>query len=55
MLREDLRRHQAEDLPYDVQSIVAVLIRWIDHHRPLGPDGTHGDLHTPTCGCEDSL
>ena len=54
-LREDLCRHQAEDLPYDVQSIVAVLIRWIDHHRPLGPDGTHGDLHTPTCGCEDSL
>lgn len=24
-----------------------------DRHRPLGPDGRHGDLHTATCGCED--
>ena len=24
-----------------------------DQHRPLGPDGRHGNLHTPTCGCED--
>lgn len=24
-----------------------------DRHRPLGPDGKHRDLHTPTCGCED--
>lgn len=23
-----------------------------DRHRPLGPDGKHGDRHTPTCGCE---
>lgn len=23
-----------------------------DLHRPLGPDGKHGDRHTPTCGCE---
>lgn len=29
------------------------LIRQIDKHRPLGPDGKHGDRHTPTCGCED--
>lgn len=29
------------------------LINECDRHRPLGPDGTHGDLHTPTCGCED--
>lgn len=21
-------------------------------HRPLGPDGKHGDRHTPTCGCD---
>lgn len=29
------------------------LIDQLDVHRPLGPDGTHGDLHTPTCGCVD--
>lgn len=29
------------------------LIDQCDHHRPLGPDGSHGDRHTPTCGCED--
>ena len=27
------------------------LIDACDAHRPLGPDGTHGDRHTPTCGC----
>lgn len=29
------------------------LINEIDHHRPLGPDGKHGNYHTETCGCED--
>jgi len=24
----------------------------IDVQRPLGSDGKHGDLHTPTCGCD---
>lgn len=28
------------------------VIAEIDRQRPLGPDGKHGDLHTPTCGCE---
>lgn len=28
------------------------LIAEIDRHRPLGPDGKHGDQHTPTCGCD---
>jgi hypothetical protein len=23
----------------------------IDRARPLGPDGVHGDRHTPDCGC----
>jgi hypothetical protein len=32
---------------------IASLIAEIDKHRPLGPNGKHGDLHTPTCGCED--
>lgn len=33
--------------------LLSGLIVEIDRHRPLGSDGTHGDLHTPTCGCED--
>jgi hypothetical protein len=28
------------------------LIEQLDVHRPLGPDGKHGDRHTATCGCE---
>lgn len=28
------------------------LIDACDEHRPLGPDGKHGDRHTATCGCE---
>lgn len=23
-----------------------------DRKRPTGPDGKHGNLHTPECGCE---
>jgi hypothetical protein len=30
------------------------LIDECDRHRPLGPNGKHGDRHTPTCGCEDT-
>lgn len=29
------------------------LIDELDKHRPLGPDGKHGDRHTATCGCAD--
>lgn len=32
---------------------LAFLIDEIDRHRPVGPDGTHGNRHTETCGCED--
>ena len=28
------------------------LITEIDRHRPLGPNGKHGNRHTATCGCE---
>lgn len=28
------------------------LIDQCDVLRPLGPDGKHGDRHTPYCGCE---
>ena len=30
------------------------LIDACDGHRPLGQDGRHGHLHTPTCGCADT-
>ncbi|PRX91960.1 hypothetical protein [Allonocardiopsis opalescens] len=30
------------------------LIAECDRHRPLGADGAHGDLHTPTCGCQET-
>lgn len=33
-------------------SALGRLIAECDRHRPLGPDGKHGDLHTLTCGCE---
>jgi len=29
------------------------LIREVERHRPLGSNGKHGNLHTPTCGCDD--
>ncbi len=41
-----------DHVPHWVARIQA-LIDQIDVHRPLGPDGKHGTLHTPTCGCED--
>lgn len=42
----------AEEAREDAQWRIAALINQIDLHRPLGPDGTHGDRHTATCGCE---
>ena len=29
------------------------LIDECDYHRPVGPNGKHGNRHTSTCGCED--
>lgn len=29
------------------------LISVLELHRPVKSNGKHGDLHTPTCGCED--
>lgn len=59
MLRETLCRAQSnvahretdrDAIECDMR-IIGGLIRQIDAHRPLGPDGKHGDLHTATCGC----
>jgi hypothetical protein len=29
------------------------LINECERKRPTGPDGKHGNRHTPECGCED--
>lgn len=38
--------------PGDLERIKSIIAD-IDRQRPLGSDGKHGDLHTPTCGCDD--
>ena len=53
MLRETLSRAQSGRLTPEDSDRINDLVAEIDRHRPLGPDGKHGDLHTPTCGCED--
>jgi hypothetical protein len=57
-LREDLCVAQSALGHYDGQQLsrihrIGKLIEQIDIHRPLGPDGKHGNRHTETCGCED--
>lgn len=53
MLRETLCRAQSLTTdPYDIHRL-QLLINECDRHRPLGPDGKHGNRHTVTCGCED--
>jgi hypothetical protein len=63
MLRETLCVAQTEigaspwaelDLKQEHIARLQRLIDACDTHRPLGPDGKHGDRHTPTCGCEDA-
>ncbi|PBI96965.1 hypothetical protein BKP42_36250 [Rhodococcus erythropolis] len=39
------RAHYAE--------VIAELLRDIARQRPVGSNGKHGELHTPTCGCAD--
>ncbi|GAB3166994.1 hypothetical protein GCM10027059_26870 [Myceligenerans halotolerans] len=61
MLRETLCAAQAGIRRSDVQpdradehvARLEQLIAECDRHRPLGPDGKHGQLHTATCGCDD--
>lgn len=36
-----------------VREVLGALIQECDRHRPLGPDGGHGNRHTATCGCDD--
>jgi hypothetical protein len=62
MLRETLCVAQTEigaspwaelDLKQEHIARLQRLVDECDRHRPLGPDGKHGDRHTPTCGCDD--
>lgn len=51
MTREALCAGQTYVNSHQSERIQAIIDQ-IDVHRPLGPDGKHGNLHTPTCGCE---
>ncbi|QDP45503.1 hypothetical protein SEA_FUZZBUSTER_19 [Microbacterium phage FuzzBuster] len=44
-----------DDTPAAIAHVERIgrIIAEIDRQRPLGTDGKHGNLHTPTCGCED--
>lgn len=61
MLRETLCVAQAvvarsttdADRRHEHVARISRLITECDRHRPLGPDGKHGDRHTATCGCDD--
>lgn len=60
MLREALcvaqhavRTHVTADNHHGAPEALEALIRECDRHRPLGPDGKHGQRHTLTCGCDD--
>ncbi|QDH91669.1 hypothetical protein QDA01_gp20 [Microbacterium phage Cinna] len=54
MLPPTLEGYEAEAGQHliDLERLDKVIAE-IDRNRPLGTDGKHGDLHTPTCGCED--
>lgn len=51
-LREKLCQQQSYAPDDETAQAISRLINILDRHRPLGPDGKHGDLHTPTCGCD---
>lgn len=42
---------QAGDTMQGHMDRLSRLIDECDRHRPVGRDGKHGSLHTPTCGC----
>lgn len=52
-LGECLREQQTYAPDAYTSQAIERLIDLLDLHRPLGSSGKHGDLHTPTCGCED--
>lgn len=48
VLNSNLPHHKK----WELSGPLTQLIQRIDFLRPLGPDGKHGNRHTPTCGCE---
>lgn len=52
MIREALCVAQASAGNH-ANKVLSALIDECDRHRPLGPDGKHGQRHTTTCGCDD--
>lgn len=52
-LREKLCIQQTFAPDRHTSAEIGRLISLLDLHRPLGSNGKHGNLHTPTCGCED--
>lgn len=51
-LREKLCTQQTFAPDRFTRDAIQTLIDVLDLHRPLGTGGKHGNLHTPTCGCE---
>lgn len=49
----ELDRHNSAQIRKDHYDRIERLLEDIDRQRPLGSNGKHGSLHTPTCGCED--
>lgn len=52
MLRETLCTAQSLVKSKSDVAYLQLLINACDVHRPLGPNGKHGNRHTETCGCE---
>lgn len=60
MLREtfSVAQNAINNAPYDEarkpehSGRLQRLIEECERQRPTGPDGEHGDRHTPTCGCD---
>ncbi len=53
-----LTEYLCSQLPYvpdtPTREAIEHLIGVLHSHRPVGSNGKHGDLHTPTCGCDDT-
>lgn len=52
-LREHLCVQQAMAPDLWTKAVIGTMISKLDEHRPLGPNGKHGNRHTETCGCQD--
>lgn len=50
-LREHLQQQQAFAPDAATRRELGRAINLMEYHRPTGPDGTHGERHTATCGC----